>query len=32
MGSVLAPEDLAVKAQARAFWGLGMSETFGPYS
>lgn len=32
MGSVLAPEDLAVLAQARPFWGLGMSETLGPYS
>ena len=32
MGSVLAPEDLAVMAQAKPYWGLGMSETFGPYS
>ena len=32
MGSVLAPEDLALMAQARPYWGLGMSETFGPYS
>lgn len=32
MGSVLAPEDLAVYAQSRPYWGLGMSETFGPYS
>jgi acyl-CoA synthetase (AMP-forming)/AMP-acid ligase II len=32
MGSVLAQEDLQLMAQARPYWGLGMSETFGPYS
>lgn len=32
MGSVLAPEDLAVYAKSKPHWGLGMSETFGPYS
>jgi acyl-coenzyme A synthetase/AMP-(fatty) acid ligase len=32
MGSVLAAEDLQLMAQARPYWGLGMSETFGPYS
>jgi acyl-CoA synthetase (AMP-forming)/AMP-acid ligase II len=32
MGSVLAKEDLQLMAQARPYWGLGMSETFGPYS
>lgn len=32
MGSVLAPEDLKLLAQARPYWGLGMSESFGPYS
>ncbi|HEX7819517.1 MAG TPA: class I adenylate-forming enzyme family protein [Sphingobium sp.] len=32
MGSVLAEEDLALIAQSRPYWALGMSETFGPYS
>jgi acyl-CoA synthetase (AMP-forming)/AMP-acid ligase II len=32
MGSVLAAEDLQLMAQARPYWGLGMSETFGPYA
>jgi acyl-coenzyme A synthetase/AMP-(fatty) acid ligase len=32
MGSVLAEEDLKLMAQSKPFWGLGMSETFGPYS
>lgn len=32
MGSVLAADDLAVMAQAKPYWGLGMTETFGPYS
>ena len=32
MGSVLAEEDLKLMAQAKPYWGLGMSETFGPYS
>ncbi len=32
MGSVLAPEDIALIAQNRPYWGLGMSETLGPYS
>lgn len=32
MGSVLAEEDLQLMALAKPYWGLGMSETFGPYS
>jgi acyl-CoA synthetase (AMP-forming)/AMP-acid ligase II len=32
MGTVMAKEDLALMANAKPFWGLGMSETFGPYS
>jgi len=32
MGSVLTDEDLARYSQARTHWGLGMSETLGPYS
>ena len=33
MGSVLAEEDLkAMSNQPRPWWGLGMSETLGPYS
>ena len=32
MGTVLSAKDLEPMAQARPFWGLGMSETFGPYS
>ena len=31
MGSVLAPEDLALIA-VKPYWALGMSETLGPYS
>jgi acyl-CoA synthetase (AMP-forming)/AMP-acid ligase II len=32
MGSVLAEDDLELMAKAKPFWGLGMSETLGPYS
>ena len=32
MGSVLSADDLKLMANARPYWGLGMSETFGPYS
>ncbi len=32
MGIVLAEEDLAVMRQSKPYWGLGMSETFGPFS
>jgi acyl-CoA synthetase (AMP-forming)/AMP-acid ligase II len=32
MGSVLAAEDVALMGQAKPYWGLGMSETLGPYS
>jgi acyl-CoA synthetase (AMP-forming)/AMP-acid ligase II len=32
MGSVLTDEDLALFGQSRPYWGLGMSETLGPYS
>lgn len=32
MGTVMAEEDLALLKQARPFWALGMSETFGPYT
>jgi acyl-CoA synthetase (AMP-forming)/AMP-acid ligase II len=32
MGSVLQDEDLKVMGAARTKWGLGMSETLGPYS
>ena len=32
MGSVLAPEDLQLMAQAKPYWSLGMSETLGPYA
>ena len=32
MGSVLAPEDLKLYAQGKPYWGLGMTETLGPYS
>lgn len=32
MGSVLAEEDLALLAQSKPYWALGMSETLGPYS
>jgi acyl-CoA synthetase (AMP-forming)/AMP-acid ligase II len=31
-GSVLADEDLQAMAGARVIWGLGMTETLGPYS
>jgi len=32
MGSVLAEEDMKLMGQAKPYWGLGMSETLGPYS
>lgn len=32
MGSVLAAEDIAQMVGAKPWWGLGMSETLGPYS
>ena len=32
MGSVLAEEDIELVASAKPYWGLGMSETIGPYS
>jgi acyl-CoA synthetase (AMP-forming)/AMP-acid ligase II len=32
MGSVLAPEDMELMARAKIYWGLGMTETLGPYS
>jgi acyl-coenzyme A synthetase/AMP-(fatty) acid ligase len=32
MGSVLAAEDVALMVQYKPYWGLGMSETLGPYS
>jgi acyl-CoA synthetase (AMP-forming)/AMP-acid ligase II len=32
MGSVLAAEDVAQMVQFKPYWGLGMSETLGPYS
>lgn len=32
MGSVMAEDDIALIAQAKPYWGLGMSETIGPYS
>jgi acyl-CoA synthetase (AMP-forming)/AMP-acid ligase II len=32
MGSVLAKEDMAAINQKPPYWGLGMSETLGPYS
>ena len=32
MGSVLAAEDIALVAMNKPYWGLGMSETIGPYS
>lgn len=32
MGSVLAEEDLKLMASAKPYWGLGMSETLGPYA
>ncbi|HEX7743601.1 MAG TPA: class I adenylate-forming enzyme family protein [Sphingobium sp.] len=32
MGSVLRPEMLEMMESHKPYWGLGMSETFGPYS
>ena len=32
MGSVLAEEDLKMMSNQEIYWGLGMTETFGPYS
>ena len=32
MGSVLQEEDVKLMARAKVIWGLGMSETLGPYS
>jgi acyl-coenzyme A synthetase/AMP-(fatty) acid ligase len=32
MGSVLADEDIKLMGSAKPYWGLGMSETIGPYS
>lgn len=32
MGSVLADDDMKAMGQKPPYWGLGMSETFGPYS
>jgi acyl-CoA synthetase (AMP-forming)/AMP-acid ligase II len=32
MGSVMAEDDIALIAQSKPYWGLGMSETIGPYS
>ncbi len=32
MGSVLAEDDIKLMANAKPFWGLGMSETLGPYT
>ncbi len=32
MGSVLAPDDMKLMAGNKPYWGLGMSETLGPYS
>jgi acyl-coenzyme A synthetase/AMP-(fatty) acid ligase len=32
MGSVLAEEDLKLMGAVKPYWGLGMSETIGPYS
>jgi acyl-CoA synthetase (AMP-forming)/AMP-acid ligase II len=32
VGSVLAEEDLKLIATAKPYWGLGMTETLGPYS
>jgi acyl-CoA synthetase (AMP-forming)/AMP-acid ligase II len=32
MGSVLADEDIKLMGQAKPYWGLGMTETIGPYS
>lgn len=32
MGSVLAPDDMKLMAGNKPYWGLGMSETIGPYT
>jgi acyl-CoA synthetase (AMP-forming)/AMP-acid ligase II len=32
MGSVLAEDDMKLMSNARFYWGLGMSETLGPYT
>jgi acyl-CoA synthetase (AMP-forming)/AMP-acid ligase II len=32
MGSVLSQDDMEKMIQVKPYWGLGMSETFGPYS
>ncbi len=32
MGTVMAAEDLAAMGRGATFWGLGMTETLGPYS
>lgn len=32
MGSVLAEDDMKLLVRPRPYWGLGMSETLGPYS
>jgi acyl-CoA synthetase (AMP-forming)/AMP-acid ligase II len=32
MGSVLAEDDIKLMAKAKPYWGLGMSESLGPYS
>jgi acyl-CoA synthetase (AMP-forming)/AMP-acid ligase II len=32
MGSVLAEDDMKLMAAAKPYWGLGMTETIGPYS
>jgi acyl-CoA synthetase (AMP-forming)/AMP-acid ligase II len=32
MGSVMAKEDMDLISQYRPYWGLGMTETLGPYS
>ncbi len=32
MGSVLAEDDIKLLASANPYWGLGMTETLGPYS
>ena len=32
MGTVMAADDLQVMADAKPYWALGMSETFGPYA
>ena len=32
MGSVLAPDDVKLMGNNKPYWGLGMSETIGPYT